>query len=360
MWFTRQSTKGVRLTMSTRTAPVDDPLTPEQALLADHIDNDVYASLYAKRKVGHRGQGCRHSRERVKGPLQSGGTGRYESERRTVLSGLLRSAAFPLARDGWVVILRDILHIKFVELGLEESLVGQLCLVFSNQSRGECAAQRVLHHLIVLTGAKQDTDRRTLVLFTHVPVQSLKVEVQLAKILRSEFVDLKFKGHQAIESTMKEEKVQCKVARAYLYRKLGTDKAEIPAKLQQELFHAVEQCTVKLILAMLLWQPEKLDDVGISENISCLWVCFGNSRRNLSRGKHGSLKERHVELPLQLAARPPFLYCNPKVKFAFLGSLASRQDDEMVGPRQLSQQCRDNCFLPVRLIELLHSEQVWP
>lgn len=37
--------------MSTRTALVEEALTPEQALLADHIGNEVYASHYAERKA---------------------------------------------------------------------------------------------------------------------------------------------------------------------------------------------------------------------------------------------------------------------------------------------------------------------
>jgi type IV secretion system protein VirB5 len=37
--------------MSTHTAPIDICLTPEQALLADQIGNEVYASHYAERKA---------------------------------------------------------------------------------------------------------------------------------------------------------------------------------------------------------------------------------------------------------------------------------------------------------------------
>ncbi len=37
--------------MSTRTAPIEAVLTPEQALLTDHIGNEVYASHYAERKA---------------------------------------------------------------------------------------------------------------------------------------------------------------------------------------------------------------------------------------------------------------------------------------------------------------------
>lgn len=43
--------KGAGCPMSTHTAPVEDALTPEQALLADEIGNEVYASHYAERKA---------------------------------------------------------------------------------------------------------------------------------------------------------------------------------------------------------------------------------------------------------------------------------------------------------------------
>ena len=44
--------------MSTRTAPIEATLTPEQALLTDHIGNEVYASHYAERKAYRLILGC--------------------------------------------------------------------------------------------------------------------------------------------------------------------------------------------------------------------------------------------------------------------------------------------------------------
>ncbi len=44
--------------MSTRTAPADAALTPEQALLADQIGNEVYASHYAERRAYRLIIGC--------------------------------------------------------------------------------------------------------------------------------------------------------------------------------------------------------------------------------------------------------------------------------------------------------------
>ncbi len=44
--------------MSTHTAPIEASLTPEQALLTDHIGNEVYASHYAERKAYRLILGC--------------------------------------------------------------------------------------------------------------------------------------------------------------------------------------------------------------------------------------------------------------------------------------------------------------
>ena len=44
--------------MSTRTGPIEESLTPEQALLTDQIGNEVYASHYAERKAYRLIIGC--------------------------------------------------------------------------------------------------------------------------------------------------------------------------------------------------------------------------------------------------------------------------------------------------------------
>src|SRR6202046_4893038 len=50
--------KGARPLMSTHTAPIESSLTPEQALLTDHVGNEVYASHYAERKAYRFALGC--------------------------------------------------------------------------------------------------------------------------------------------------------------------------------------------------------------------------------------------------------------------------------------------------------------
>jgi len=65
---------------------------------------------------------------------------------------------------------------------------------------------------------------------------SVQIKAQLAEIFRFKSSHLEFHGDEAVEAAMKEEQVQCEVPRTYLQRKLGTDKAEVSAKLQHESF----------------------------------------------------------------------------------------------------------------------------
>src|SRR6201995_600668 len=53
-----QLMKGVMHPMSTHTAHIEQSLTPEQALLTDHVGNEVYASHYAERKAYRLIIGC--------------------------------------------------------------------------------------------------------------------------------------------------------------------------------------------------------------------------------------------------------------------------------------------------------------
>src|SRR5271155_4810748 len=58
MHFSMPLSKGVGPLMSTHIAPIESSLTPEQALLTDHIGNEVYASHYAERKAYRFALGC--------------------------------------------------------------------------------------------------------------------------------------------------------------------------------------------------------------------------------------------------------------------------------------------------------------
>jgi hypothetical protein len=54
-----------------------------------------------------------------------------------------------------------------------------------------------------------------------------------------------------------------------------------------------------------------------------------------------ALEQRKLELPLELPAGPLLLSNELQVELPLLGPLALAEDDEMVRPGDLSQQCRD-------------------
>src|ERR1017187_9051705 len=103
-------------------------------------------------------------------------------------------------------------------------------------------------------------------LFAYIAVQRLQVEIELAKILRLKLIYLEFKGDKSVKAAMEEKQIKCKIPPANLYGKFRADKAEISAKLQYKILHAVEQGMVKIVFGVLLRQAKKFEGVGILEN----------------------------------------------------------------------------------------------
>src|SRR4051812_17108255 len=74
--------------------------------------------------------------------------------------------------------------------------------------------------------------------------------------------------------------------------------------------------------------------------------------------QYGAFEQSNFDLTLKLSARPPLRNCPQCIELALFGTFALTQDDQVVCPRQLSQQCRDFWCIPIGLIELPHSKQV--
>lgn len=240
----------------------------------------------------------------------------------TQLLGLPWNAPFSFGGNGWSQFLWGIFLVELVERSFEQLLVGELRVVFGYERRGECATQSIFHDLIILTGAKQDADRRTLVLFAYISVESFQIKIQLAEIFRLEPRHLQFKCDQAVETTMKEEQIESKVARSYLHRELRADKAKVPAKLQQKFSHSVEQPTMQITLTMFLRQSQKLNSVGISEDRIRTRMRLVHQWCHFCRGEHYPFKQCRVELAFQLPFGPVLLYRHAQVEFAlFRGRL---------------------------------------
>jgi hypothetical protein len=71
-------------------------------------------------------------------------------------------------------------------------------------------------------------------------------------------------------------------------------------------------------------------------------VILSHRWRDFRRVEHGALEERGIELTLKLAFAPSLLNRKPHVKLALFPALALPKNDEMMRPRYLSHQWRDN------------------
>ena len=65
-------------------------------------------------------------------------------------------------------------------------------------------------------------------------------------------------------------------------------------------------------------------------------------------------------MTLEFAFAPPFAQAETEVEFAFFRALAAAQDEQIVGPRQLSHQWCDFLVEMVDAVELPHPKQISP
>ena len=91
-------------------------------------------------------------------------------------------------------------------------------------------------------------------------------------------------------------------------------------------------------LVMPVGQAEELDQIGVPEHLRRRRVGLSHHRCDFWRVQHGALEQGRLELALQLPFAPALLHRHAQVELTFLGPLALAQDDEVVGPGQLSHQ----------------------
>jgi len=96
-------------------------------------------------------------------------------------------------------------------------------------------------------------------------------------------------------------------------------------------------------------------------NALVAWGCICVSTADTFAGvQHRTLEQGGLELAFKVTASPLLLNTHPQIKLTLLWPLALAQDDEVVGPGQLSHQRRDNVVALVGLVELPHAEKVAP
>src|SRR5690606_21290501 len=166
-----------------------------------------------------------------------------------------------------LISLRGIQSIELMQLRLQQRLVRQLSLVLGDQCRGQAAVEGVVHHFVILAGTQQHADGRLLMGFADIAIQRFQVEAEFAEIFRLETSYLELNGHQAVEAAMKKQQVQSEIAPTYLQGVLGADKAEVTAKLDQEVPKTGELTLVKVRLNVTIGQVKKFDHVGIAEHL---------------------------------------------------------------------------------------------
>jgi hypothetical protein len=76
-----------------------------------------------------------------------------------------------------------------MKLGLEQLLVRQPGLIFRDQCQGRGTAQSVFNNLMILSGAQQNSDGGIFVGILNVPIERLRIKLQLAEIFGLELVD---------------------------------------------------------------------------------------------------------------------------------------------------------------------------
>ena len=80
-------------------------------------------------------------------------------------------------------------------------------MVFRDDRRRNRAAQSIFDNLMILGCAEQYADRRLLVRFLHVAVESFEVKLQFAQIFWLKLVDFQFKCHEAIDRPIEEKQI---------------------------------------------------------------------------------------------------------------------------------------------------------
>ena len=137
---------------------------------------------------------------------------------------------------------------------------------------------------------------------------------------------------------MEEKQIEREVPAADLHRVLGTDEAEITPHFNDELSEILQQTPMQIGLRMTIRKTQELDDVGILEEIRRRRMSLNQRSRGLGRVEHRTFKEGGTELTFELPRAPSLPHCQTHIEFTLFGALALAQDDEVVGPGQLSHQ----------------------
>ena len=130
---------------------------------------------------------------------------------------------------------------------------------------GKGRAEGVFDDFVVLGGAEEDADGRSLVEFAHVAVEGFEVEFHLAEVLGFEFPDFQIESDETLKPPMEEKQVQTKILAADLKQVLLTHETEVAAQFEEEFLQIRDQAALETALVMDRRQVEEVEQVGVLE-----------------------------------------------------------------------------------------------
>ena len=136
---------------------------------------------------------------------------------------------------------------------------------------------------------------------------------------------------------MKEHQVDGKVLVADLDQIFRSHKAEVPAQLVDESDQIPEKRAVEVRFGVVLCESEELQAVGPFELVGCRRADLCRLRRHLLRRRQASEGGTSADLSFQLPLGPASLDRSEQVELAFFRILRATEEDQVMGPRQLSR-----------------------
>src|SRR6266568_4771132 len=239
-----------------------------------------------------------------------------------------------LARIG-LAFIRCVLQIELMQLGPQQFLVREVCLVLGNQGRRYCAAESIFDHLVVFAGAEQNSDGRAFMRFADIAIESFQIKRQFPNVLGLESTDFEFNRHEAVQTSVEEKQINCKITAAHLQGEFRSHEAEIPPEFSQKLLQLEQQGAMEIFLGMRYRQIQELEHVGIFEDAQRLGMSLCHRWRHFWRTEDGSFKQGRFQLPFKFALAPPFLCGEANIEFSLILLFGLAQNDQVMRPRQL-------------------------
>src|ERR1039458_8966400 len=219
---------------------------------------------------------------------------------------------------------------------------------------------------LAFAGAKDHAQRFGLVRFASMPLEPAQVEFHLAFIRCLEFAELQVDRDQAAELAVVKQQVQVVIPVVDLHPLLAGHETEFHPQFEDEGFHLPQDRRLQMLLGVGVFQPEKIEDVGIAEDqIGCELIFLAQllefQRRQffwLPR-QRGALEEHGTDLLTQRALVPALDAAHLGIEVA-LERVVQVDNEREVGPTQLCSQWLHNSGIREDLGKAHHIEEVTP